>query len=124
LSVRLFKVLVCRGPECGERRDSRRVYEAFRHQIETAGLTGTVEMGWQSCFGRCTQGPNALVREVREGEPAFAFAALPGPRGVTALYNRLDALKVERIVAEHIQRGVIVRELIERPTLGKPPGDR
>jgi len=115
VSVRRYKVLVCRGPECGDRRDSRRVYEAFRQTIESRGLVDSVELGWQSCFGRCTQGPNALVREIQAGEPAFAFAALPGPRGVTALYNRLDPLKAQRIVAEHLERGVIVRDLIERP---------
>jgi len=115
VSVRRYKVLVCRGPECGDRRDSRRVYEAFRQTIESRGLGDSVELGWQSCFGRCTQGPNALVREIQAGEPAFAFAALPGPRGVTALYNRLDPLKAQRIVAEHLERGVIVRDLIERP---------
>ena len=125
-------MLVCRGPECGDRRDSRRVYEAFRQAIEARGLADTTELGWQSCFGRCTQGPNALVKEILAGEPAFAFAALPGPRGVTALYNRLDAVKAHRVVAEHLERGVIVRELIERPAplvstpvpSGKLPGDR
>lgn len=121
MSARRYKVLVCRGPECGDRRDSRRVYEAFRQTIESRGLTELVELGWQSCFGRCTQGPNALVREIQAGEPVFAFAALPGPRGVTALYNRLDPLKAQRVVAEHLERGVIVRDLIERPT---GPGDR
>jgi len=133
LPVRRYKVLVCRGPECGDRRESRRVYEAFRQAVEARGLGETTELGWQSCFGRCTQGPNVLVREIQAGEPSFAFAALPGPRGVTALYNRLDPLKAERVVAEHLESGVIVRELIERPAplapstdpAGKPrPGDR
>jgi (2Fe-2S) ferredoxin len=116
LRSRRFKVLVCRGPECGDRRDSRRVYEAFREAVEARGLTEATELGWQSCFGRCTQGPNALVREIQAGEQAFAFAALPGPRGATALYNRLDPARAQRVVAEHLQTGTIVREYIERPT--------
>jgi (2Fe-2S) ferredoxin len=115
---------VCRGPECGDRRDSRRVYEAFRVAIEARGLGETTELGWQSCFGRCTQGPNCLVREIQPGEPTLAFAVLPGPRGVTALYNRLDPIKVQRVVAEHLESGVIVRDLIERPAPLVPPGDR
>lgn len=115
---------MCRGPECGDRRDSRRVYEAFRVAIDARGLGETTELGWQSCFGRCTQGPNCLVREIQPGEPTLAFAVLPGPRGVTALYNRLDPIKVQRVVAEHLESGVIVRDLIERPAPLVPPGDR
>jgi (2Fe-2S) ferredoxin len=124
LPPRRFRVLVCRGPECGDRRDSRRVYEAFRVAIDARGLGETTELGWQSCFGRCTQGPNCLVREIQPGEPTLAFAVLPGPRGVTALYNRLDPIKVQRVVAEHLESGVIVRDLIERPAPLVPPGDR
>jgi (2Fe-2S) ferredoxin len=130
--VRRYKILVCRGPECGDRRGSRVVYEAFRQALEAGGLAEGTELGWQSCFGRCSQGPNALVKEIQPGEQDFAFASVPGPRGVTALYNRLDPQKAKRVVAEHLESGVIVRELIERPAplataepSGKPPpGDR
>ena len=72
---------------------------------------------WQSCFGRCTQGPNVLVRELVAGEQALGtgFAMLPGPRGATALYNRIDAERVERVVTQHVIGGQIVRDFIERP---------
>jgi len=76
------------------------------------------ELVWQSCFGRCTQGPNVLVREVLTQAPATlgsGFATAPGPRGATALYNRTDPERVERIVVQHVVRGQIVRELIEPP---------
>lgn len=75
---------------------------------------------WQSCFGRCTQGPNVLVREISGGEAptlGSGFATVPGPRGATALYNRVDAERVERIVTEHVLGGQIVRAFIERPGL-------
>lgn len=80
------------------------------------------ELVWQSCFGRCTQGPNVLVREMTP--PAAAptpslgtgFATPPGPRGgATALYNHTDPERVERIVVEHIVGGRIVREFVEKP---------
>ena len=72
---------------------------------------------WQSCFGRCTQGPNVLVRELVAEQPALGsgFATLPGPRGATALYNRMDAARVERVVVQHVIGGQIVREFVERP---------
>src|SRR5687767_3776552 len=107
LPPRRFRILVCRGPECGDRRESRSVYDAFRTGLASAGVEGSCELGWQSCFGRCTQGPNALVREVmaEATPPRFALATLPGPRGVTALYNHLDAAKVVEVVAEHVEIG-------------------
>jgi (2Fe-2S) ferredoxin len=59
-----------------------------------------------------------LVREVVESTgPTLGsgFATLPGPRGVTALYNRVDVARVERVVIEHVTGGRVVREFIERP---------
>jgi (2Fe-2S) ferredoxin len=73
---------------------------------------------WQSCFGRCTQGPNVLVRDMSaEVAPQIGtgFATAPGPRGATALYNRMERTKVERVVVQHVLNGQIVREFIERP---------
>ena len=49
------------------------------------------------------------------------FATLPGPRGATALYNRMDAPRIAHVVAEHVMKGQIVREYIERP--GVHPSD-
>jgi (2Fe-2S) ferredoxin len=85
--------------------------------VEACGVRDSVELTWQSCFGRCTQGPNVLVREL-VAEPAglgTGFATAPGGRGVTALYNRIDAGKAERVVRLHVVGGQIVREFIERP---------
>ena len=133
LAARRFRILVCRGPECGDRRESRGIYDVFRAALAAGGLESTCELGWQSCFGRCTQGPNVLVREVLTDAPPprFALATLPGPRGVTALYNRIDAAKVTEIVAEHIGRGVVVRRFVEPPATAlvaagsePPTGDR
>jgi (2Fe-2S) ferredoxin len=60
-----------------------------------------------------------LVREILTTEPqptlGSGFATLPGPRGATALYNRVTAQRVEHVVADHVVGGRIVREYIERP---------
>ena len=89
----------------------------FRSALEANGARDSAELAWQSCFGRCTQGPNVLVREIVADHPGLGtgFATLPGPRGVTALYNRIDAARVERVVAQHVIGGQIVREFVERP---------
>lgn len=95
------------------------LHEAFRSALEANGAREKTELVWQSCFGRCTQGPNVLVREILSPEPggltSGGFATLPGPRGVTALYNRMDVQRALRVVVEHVNGGQIVRELIERP---------
>ncbi len=60
-----------------------------------------------------------LVREVVAPEPGGltggGFATLPGPRGVTALYNRFDVERAEAVVVRHVIGGQIVREFVERP---------
>jgi len=116
--ARRYKIVICRGPECGDRRGSAALHEVFRSALEAHAARDRVELVWQSCFGRCTQGPNVLVRELVVSEPGAlgtGFATLPGPRGTTALYNRVDPSRAERVVIQHINDGEIVREFIERP---------
>ncbi len=111
--------MICRGPECGDRRGSATLHDAFCHALDAGGVRESCEVVWQSCFGRCTQGPNVLVRELVPPDPnlpvGIGLATLPGPRGVTALYNRIDHERVERVVALHVVAGQIVREYTERP---------
>ncbi len=90
----------------------------FRSALDAHAAREQAELSWQSCFGRCTQGPNVLVRElVANAAPTLGtgFATAPGPRGATALYNRIDSTRVERVVVLHVVGGQIVREYIERP---------
>ncbi len=125
---RRFKIVICRGPECGDRRGSAQLHDLFANALDAQQARDRAELVWQSCFGRCTQGPNVLVRELVGDQPTLGsgFATLPGPRGVTALYNRMDATRVERVVEQHVIGGQIVRELIERPGIlhSVPVGSR
>ncbi len=91
--------------------------DAFHAALDKHSVRPHVELAWQSCFGRCTQGPNVLVREILTAEPTLGsgFATLPGPRGTTALYNRIEPSRTERIVTQHVCEGQIIREFIERP---------
>ena len=122
---RRFKIVICRGPECGDRHGSAALHDVFRAELTAQGAQEHTELVWQSCFGRCTQGPNVLVREILTSAPppvlGTGFATLPGPRGATALYNRVDTLRAVHVVAEHVMRGQVVREYIERP--GIHPSD-
>ncbi|HWO21236.1 MAG TPA: hypothetical protein VNO30_20850 [Kofleriaceae bacterium] len=93
----------------------------FRSALEAHHVRERAELVWQSCFGRCTQGPNVLVREMvgesKAAPPSLGtgFATPPSPRGATALYNHTDPERVDRIVGEHVVNGRIVREYVERP---------
>lgn len=117
MAARRFRIVICRGPECGDRRGSAALHELFRNALDAHAARERAEVVWQSCFGRCTQGPNVLVREILTAEPALGtgFATLPGPRGTTALYNRVDPTRIDRIVADHVVGGQIIREFVERP---------
>lgn len=85
----------------------------------TGAPGGQVELGWQSCFGRCTQGPNVLVQELapeRPGERQFLLATMPrGRAGRSALYNGVTELDVAEIVEQHIRRDQPVSRLIQPP---------
>jgi (2Fe-2S) ferredoxin len=95
------------------------LHEVFRSALEAHQVRDRAELVWQSCFGRCTQGPNVLVREMAVASPAptlgTGFATPPNPRGATALYNHIDPERVDRIVHEHVACGRVVREFVERP---------
>jgi (2Fe-2S) ferredoxin len=88
--------------------------------LEAHGAREHTELVWQSCFGRCTQGPNVLVREILTTAPTIGsgFATAPGPRGTTALYNRVDSARAQRIVTQHVVGGQMVREYVERADHG------
>jgi len=120
VAARRYRIVICRGPECGDRRGSALLHEVFRSALEAHQVRDCAELVWQSCFGRCTQGPNVLVREVVAAASPVStlgtgFATPPGPRGATALYNHIDPERIERIVLDHVVGGRIVREFVERP---------
>ena len=128
MAVRRFRILVCRGPECGEQRGSSVIHAAFVAELAAQQVGDRAELAVQSCFGRCTQGPNALVRELPAGpvaKPRFALADLPprhggGPRLATALYSRLDPAKVKAIVTQHVVGGRVLTAFVEAPEAAAP----
>lgn len=116
MSERRYSIRVCRGPECGDRRGSRAVYDRFRSALEAADLARVCELGWQSCFGRCTQGPNVLVREITTGGD-IADPGAVAPQRATALYNGVQPVAVDEVVQQHVGRGLVVGRLIQQASL-------
>lgn len=119
MSERRYSIRVCRGPECGDRRGSRAVYDAFRSSLEAHGLASACELGWQSCFGRCTQGPNVLVREITTHGDLVDGGAV-APQRATALYNGVDPVAVDEVVQQHVGLGRVIGKLIQHAALLRP----
>jgi (2Fe-2S) ferredoxin len=102
--------MVCRGPECGDKRHSADVKEAFAQALQSCDLVGNqVQLESYSCFGKCKRGVNVLVREIRQGESRMLLlmpAAGPG----AVLYHGVQPIEARRIVDEHVVQG---RPLVE-----------
>ena len=135
-------VVVCRGSTCGDKRGSRQLYAAFETAARERGISERVNLSWQACFGRCSQGPNVRVDlgqprsslyRVDRAEGATARGpALPGrdasvvvaaPPGFgSVLYNGVRVSDVVRIIEEHVMKGKVVSDLVLLPqTLPKDP---
>lgn len=114
-----FKVLVCRGPHCS-RRGSHPLMEELVSAIQRGRVPG-IRLGWQSCFGRCTQGPNVLVQTARDdrGEPTFVLAPPPSRGRRACMYNHVQVRDIAEIVSSHLHGGTRVRRLIQKPVRTK-----
>jgi (2Fe-2S) ferredoxin len=115
MSTRRYEILVCRGPTCGKRRDSRAIYDALGALLDAHELTREVELGWKTCFGRCARGPNALVRarapdEGRAHGQGFGLALVAGD-GPSAFYTGLRPGDACALIQEHVLGAAIVARL-------------
>jgi (2Fe-2S) ferredoxin len=108
-------VLVCRGPECGDKRDSASVHRAIVDELRARVPQGVeVVLKWQSCFGQCQKGPNVMVRQMKEREDALFLAlATAGGEG-SALYHRVQPSEAPRIIEEHVLGGKVIDEFKRR----------
>jgi (2Fe-2S) ferredoxin len=111
-----YRIVVCRGPECGDRRDSATLYAELARLVATRNLAGRVELEWQSCFGRCQSGPNILVRLVTGADesPFRMSVLLPSASGDAVLYNDVHLEELARILEDHVIGGRPVRAMINR----------
>jgi (2Fe-2S) ferredoxin len=110
---RRWHVTVCSGPECGDRRGSQSLYTAFERLLAERGLGSHVVLDWQSCFGRCFDGPNVYVRPEQPTRSIFGDV-LPRSGPGAALYTGLLPEQIPRIVEQHIVGGEVVRDLRDR----------
>ena len=111
-----YRVRVCRGPTCGDERGSKAIGAEFKRLLALAGRTD-VELGWQSCYGRCSKGPNVLVRRIESAPSQRDFSvAMPPPSrsGPATMYNYVTLADVSDIVQQHLTTGRPARGPLER----------
>ena len=106
-----FTILVCRGPECGDKRDSASLVAAFEQQLQPSD---EVELGTYSCFGRCRRGPNVLVREMLPTDNPVMVRLMPTSGKSAVLYHGVRPDEVRQIVEEHVRKGRKLEHLITR----------
>lgn len=112
---RKYIILVCRGPECGDKRHSIDVSEAFQRELTQCPLAGNeVMLDRYSCFGKCQRGVNVLVREVLPTDNPMMLRLMPTAGGRATLYHRVEPADARRILEEHIARGEPLIELTKR----------
>jgi (2Fe-2S) ferredoxin len=114
MAPRRCLILVCRGPECGDKRNSAGVHAELKRQIGALPPSNVeVHLDWQSCFGKCARGVNVMVRELRTGEEAMLRALLVTGQGGT-VYNAVKPEEVDRILREHVVGGRVIDEFKRR----------
>lgn len=112
---RKYTILVCRGPECGDKRHSIDVFEAFKRELSRCPLDGNeVMLDRYSCFGKCQRGVNVLVREVLPTDNPMMLRLMPTAGGRATLYHRVDPSEARRVLEEHIGRGRPLTEFTQR----------
>ncbi len=112
-----FQVLVCDGPSCGVCHGSEALLEQIQGRIASdARLEGRVEVTNLTCFGRCDDGPNMLVRELAEGEDGSVEPPIERLEGVRGLYLGMSEAKVDRMLDEHCAGGRVIVEWVETYT--------
>ncbi|PRQ05967.1 (2Fe-2S) ferredoxin domain-containing protein [Enhygromyxa salina] len=109
-----FQILVCDGPSCGLCLDSEALLEHIHARVAaSAQLEGRVHAINLTCFGRCDDGPNMLVRAVGEDEDPELEPDLDALVAVRGLYLGMDKARVDRVLDEHCETGQPIEDWVD-----------
>lgn len=112
--ARRYRIVICRGPDCGDKRGSAALHGAFADAARALDITARCDLDWHSCFGRCSQGPNVLVR-LAPTRPDPLLAAPPTRGPGTALYSGVTAEIARSILQSHVISGIILADFVRPP---------
>lgn len=109
-----FQILVCDGPSCGVCHGSEALVEHIAARVEAEPtLRGRVDVCNLTCFGRCDDGPNLLVRELAPGEDGSVEPPIEQLEGVRGLYLGMTEAKIDRVLDEHCGGDQAIAEWVE-----------
>jgi (2Fe-2S) ferredoxin len=101
-----FQILVCDGPSCGVCHGSAALVEHIEGRVSSdEQLRGRVDVAILTCFGRCDDGPNMLVRELADGEDGTIEPDFERLLGVRGLYLGMNPTKIDRMLDQHCGSG-------------------
>ena len=109
-----FQILLCDGPSCGLCHDSASLKDQLEEVVASNdALTGRVAVRDYTCFGRCGEGPNMLVREVVDAKQLHVEPSVRELDGVEGFYTDLDEARCKKIMEEHCAAGKPVGDWVE-----------
>jgi (2Fe-2S) ferredoxin len=109
-----FQILVCDGPSCGVCHGSEALRDHIARRLESESqFSDRVFVTNLTCFGRCDDGPNLLVRPLRPGEDGEQEPGIAEIEGVRGLYLGNDQRRVDRILDEHCTTGQLIEDWVE-----------
>lgn len=98
-----FQILFCDGPSCGVCHGSEELIEFTEARVEgSEALRERVDVAIMTCFGRCDDGPNLLIRPLEEGEDGSLEPDFEKLAGVRGLYLGMTEERVTRVLDEHV----------------------
>lgn len=113
-ATKRFQILICDGPSCGVCLDSEALREHAEARVSSdERLRGRVFVLNLTCFGRCDDGPNLLVRELGDGDDGELEPDIDDIAGVRGLYLGNDRARIDRILDEHCTTGQPLEDFVE-----------
>lgn len=96
-------LLICTGPKCISQEKGLDVWKYLKKRLSEEGLDAEIYRSKVGCLRICTQGPIALIY----------------PEGIW--YRLIDKINVDRIIEDHIKRGIVLEDLkiAENPLFSK-----
>jgi (2Fe-2S) ferredoxin len=109
-----FQILVCDGPSCGVCHGSEALREHIARRIDAdPRLQGRVFVTNLTCFGRCDDGPNLMVRPLDSDQDGEQEPGIEDLEGVRGLYLGNDVQRIDRILEEHCTTGQAIAAWVE-----------
>jgi (2Fe-2S) ferredoxin len=109
-----FQILVCDGPSCGVCHDSEALRDHIARRLAAEPqLHDRVFVTNLTCFGRCDDGPNLMVRPLGPDSDGEQEPSIEDIEGVRGLYLRNDKKRIDRILDEHCMTGQPIEAWVE-----------